>query len=409
MADPVEAELYLRRQAERALQQGEREGPFGGTVSTAATALVAVGALTREVAAEVMADHSLALFLRERGAPSFHSGQGVGVVAALNPPRVVACDAVVDLPAGQLTVLYVALRADSTIIAVSGDRPMTHLPGNPFPQVSISDDQGQHGMAMFSGSEGAHGIEGTLEVSPGLARNTSWLDLGGSRIPLSPSAPAEVSVSLEPLPQQEPALAHLWRQIAGAHRLRGVGFHGPGPDLEGAIDALAAVDAVDRDSPELAQVRAVASALTGQGLTGPLPEPWQTLIRNARRSPDQRTPRTAALGVATPAIDGVVVVIEAVTWGRSGLTARVEASPAIALGGAFSALGVERLTWWAEDDLGGVYLGGVITSQTRPEYSAATVEFWPALDPLARELRLMPTGTSHRAVVRVALAAGTGP
>ncbi|MHB8312746.1 MAG: hypothetical protein ACYDD0_05535, partial [Candidatus Dormibacteria bacterium] len=113
MADPVEAELYLRRQAERALQQGEREGPFGGTVSTAATALVAVGALTREVAAEVMADHSLALFLRERGAPSFHSGQGVGVAATLNPPRVVACDAVIDLPAGQLTVLYVALRADS--------------------------------------------------------------------------------------------------------------------------------------------------------------------------------------------------------------------------------------------------------------------------------------------------------
>ncbi len=69
MADPVEAELYLRRQAERALQQGEREGPFGGTVSTAATALVAVGALTREVAAEVMADHSLALFLRERAPP----------------------------------------------------------------------------------------------------------------------------------------------------------------------------------------------------------------------------------------------------------------------------------------------------------------------------------------------------
>ena len=57
---------------------------------------------------------------------------------------------------------------------------------------------------------------------------------------------------------------------------------------------------------------------------------------------------------------------------------------------------------WA-DDRGHHYLGRPGEWQFSEERSGGQIEFWPALDPAARMLDIMPTTMAARAVIRVPL------
>jgi hypothetical protein len=61
------------------------------------------------------------------------------------------------------------------------------------------------------------------------------------------------------------------------------------------------------------------------------------------------------------------------------------------------------VAWWAADDRGQHYLGQQGDWHSGPDRSGGQIEFWPALDPAARVLDIMPTTMAARAVVRVPL------
>jgi hypothetical protein len=62
-----------------------------------------------------------------------------------------------------------------------------------------------------------------------------------------------------------------------------------------------------------------------------------------------------------------------------------------------------HLTWWAADDLGNHYLGEQSSWGSGDDWCGGAIGFWPALDPRAHRIDLMPTATTARAVIRVPL------
>ena len=63
----------------------------------------------------------------------------------------------------------------------------------------------------------------------------------------------------------------------------------------------------------------------------------------------------------------------------------------------------QHLTWWAADNLGNYYLGEQGSWDPRGGRGRGTIGFWPALDPRASSIDLMPTATTARAVIRLPL------
>jgi hypothetical protein len=61
------------------------------------------------------------------------------------------------------------------------------------------------------------------------------------------------------------------------------------------------------------------------------------------------------------------------------------------------------IEWWAEDDLENSYLGAIGKWGGGADIAEGTVIYWPALDPQATRLRIMPTGSHERAVITVDL------
>jgi hypothetical protein len=61
------------------------------------------------------------------------------------------------------------------------------------------------------------------------------------------------------------------------------------------------------------------------------------------------------------------------------------------------------MAWWAADDCGHHYLGRQGEWHASEDRSGGQVEFWPALDPAARVLDIMPTTMTARAMIRVPL------
>ena len=416
MLEPAEAELYLRLLAERVLLDGEPQHLAGGSVPSAAAALVAVGAIKTELAEDIVRDFDLACMLRGRG------GSGMAFRARMQappsaspgkapkPPRVVPCRAKLDLSWGTVKVRYVMLSDELTTIGITGSETATGSfarPGQP-PQVQLSDDQGTTVTARFSGSLGP-ALDGVLTCDPPLSRRTRWIDFSVGRIDLPETDQVAPEVRLEQLPQTDPALAHLWRQLATTR--------GPIPasnDLGAAIEALVAVGAVDGGSAELDQLRTVAETVgTGwhsMGLRGqpahsqvPLPEPWHSLAATRRKASGQGPVGVLAVGAVTPPVDGTVVVVEALVSNREGFMLNVTTTPGTSVFGPILNSPGDPLAWWAEDDRGGVYLGGPGSWGGRPGHSRGTIQFWPALDPHCRELRILPTGQTQRAVIPITL------
>src|SRR5262249_40621754 len=92
MLDSAEAELYLRMFVERVLVDGVRRRDVAGvmsggyTPSAAAAALVAVGAIKRELAEEILIDFDLACTLRGGGGPGVASRARASMQAPPSAP-----------------------------------------------------------------------------------------------------------------------------------------------------------------------------------------------------------------------------------------------------------------------------------------------------------------------------------
>jgi hypothetical protein len=265
----------------------------------------------------------------------------------------------------------------------------------------VTDDHGTTSADSFSGGGDNTEWQGQFEVRPPLAPGTAWIDVYGERIELPASSPGRADVRVESQPDGDPAHGYLWTRLASLAEFRSA------DGMETAIGALVAAGALAPGDPAIAAVRAVAAGLfAGAGTTpasrAALPEPWRSML--ARRGRGGGPQGLAVAGATTPPFDGITVAVLAVRSADEGFSADVEVVPAL-MHWHWSGEGVDTplVAWWAADDRGQHYLGQQGDWHSGPDRSGGQIEFWPALDPAARVLDIMPTTMAARAVVRVPL------
>ena len=406
-----EAELYLRLAGERALL-GSGAGWWNGGIYAAANALWAVGVVERDLAQQVVDEYMFAVALREEGhAQHFVRRRSFGTHPGYTPRplsqrRHVPCAARIALGADELYVRYVSLAQDNTRIGVTLRRRSSrrtaghafmHASGGP-PHIKLNDDRGNTTTAHFSGGGSDTEWEGQFTADQPLAADTAWVEIEGERVELV-DRPLDVEVRVEPLEEADDALRHLWHAVASAGR-----FHRTGDDVAVAIDALVAAGRLDADDPGLKDVRAVAAAIHEGGRPPrrqELSEPWKSLF--ARRRANGPAGRIA-VGAVTPEFDGFSVALMSIDSTSEGFSAEVEQSGGR---GGFSPFEVEvgagRLVWWAADDRGNRYLGQMGSWSGSNGNAQGQIEFWPALDPEATRLSVMPTTEKSRCVIEFPL------
>ena len=437
-----DAELHLRLAGEGMLvnRPGEDSGSWESPLDAAAHALVAVGALPAATAQTIVDDYYLAVSFRSGEDAQYLYHRRMRQQAAAGPAgaapgepgrfRALSCGQLIEQPWGQLLVNYVVLSADATVLHVTM-RPSAALGGRfgrinpaalvrgitpPQPavhpitagvpgQLTFTDDRGTSVTAGFSGGGSDTEWTGEFEARPGLALDTGWIDVLGQRIELVDDPGSGVEVWVEPVAEQDPGRRYLQARLAMLLQA-----HEDTP-LDSTIDALVAAGALAADDPAIAEARAVARqhARGGSGGSGGsggrrrLAEPWRSLLAGGGRGgagPDGRV----MVGVATPAFDGVTVALLAVQSTGDEFTADVELSPGLPHWHAgLTRVDEPMLIWWAADDRGGHYLGQPSGWHSAPERAGGQIEFWPALDPAAIRLDIMPTTVTQRAVIRVPL------
>jgi len=407
-----DAEAYLRAVGERWEPERYEPGVLCNPVLAAtAAALVAVDAITLEHAQAIIADYSPA---PAPGADRSHPISAAAAQDAASPPpdtarlRVAPCDQVIDQPWGRLTIRYVVFTDQATSLRVTL-RPDESQPASLItflPQarrVSIADARGTTAAAEFSGGH-RHGEldwHGHYQARPPLAADTPWIELLGEQIQLT-AEPASSQAWTEPLPAQDPATRHLWERVATLND-----FHNPHLALEATIAALAITGAIPADGSAADTARAALAVLrpgdaSPTGVPGDLPGPWHSLL--ARWGRTGGPVATIPVGAITPSFDGVTTAVIDLESRDEHFSISVELVPQARTGLPYRDLPAQQhLTWWAADNLGNYYLGEQGSWDPRGGRGRGTILFWPALDPRASSIDLMPTATTARAVIRVPL------
>lgn len=110
---------------------------------------------------------------------------------------------------------------------------------------------------MFSGSGRIGGSvwHGQYETHPRLAADTAWIEVLGERLELT-AEPAVIQTWTEPLPEQDPAIRHVWERVATIND-----FHDPHLALEATIAALVAAGALPKGAPVIDDARAALAVL----------------------------------------------------------------------------------------------------------------------------------------------------
>jgi hypothetical protein len=410
-----DGERYLRLLGERWVKKGgaARRPPRSPVLAAAAAALVAVDAMTLEAAQAVVGEYDLSQGQGRHDPVSAKPGRPAAPV----PPgtgelRVVPCERVIDQPGGRLTLHYVAFTSHATTIRTDLrlDEPPPRQPHpDPLPawarQLSVTDSRGTTAEAVFSGSGliGGSVWHGQYETHPQLAADTAWIELLGERLDLA-AEPAVIQTWTEPLPEQDPAIRHVWERVATIND-----FHDLHLALEATIAALVAAGALPAGAPVIDDARAALAVLRPRGAAPAAPPaapaaPWRSLL--ARWGQAGGPVRTIAVGAVTPSFDGVTAAVVALESRAEHFGITVELAPGVRTGLPYGDLpGQPYLTWWAADDLGNYYLGEQGSWNPGADRSWGTIGFWPALDQRATRIDLMPTAATTRAVIRVPCAA----
>jgi hypothetical protein len=430
------AELYLRLAGERALLDPGPGGdpPEHAALETAAHALVAVGAMTAAAAQAIVNDYDLATAYRTGQHYRHHlalrraARRAPAPVPALPALRAAPCHRLIEQPWGQLILRYVVLSDEVTVLHVTmrpvpppdvrsrtaayrgrlaggGPRPRGpggHRIGLGLPgQLTVADDRGTTSTASFSGGGSNTEWHGEFQARPPLAPDTAWIDVYGERIELPGSSSGHAEVRVEPRPDGDPAHGYLRVKLASL-----VESHSADA-LETAIEALVAAGTLPAADPAIAEVRAVADGLFAGRAAAPgsamaLPEPWRSML--ARRGRGGGPQGQVVVGATTPPFDGITLAILAVRSAEESFTADVEVVPGLThWHRTGDAVDTPMVAWWAEDDRGHHYVGQQGEWHSSPDRSGGQIEFWPALDPAARVLDIMPTTMAARAVIRVPL------
>jgi hypothetical protein len=210
-------------------------------------------------------------------------------------------------------------------------------------------------------------------------------------------------VSIDELPEQPAAHAHLWRRLAvrnDFHELE---------SLDPAIEALLAAGALEPDDPVVDEVRTVREAMQGHPRMQSngrgrrqVPQPWRSLL--SRQGREDGAEGTIALSAVTPEFDGFSVAVSSVESRSDGFQIEVDMTGGPEEREPFgSSVRPRQLAWWAEDDRGNHYLGHIQSWRGGEDHDSCDLHFWPPLHPRASKLRIMPTAEKSRAVITVRL------
>lgn len=396
-------ELFLRLAAERAILNPERDAGFPRGIRPAvmASAFCAVGLLDEATARSVVGDYLTALALRKfhHGHLSFpESNDERDLTVELRPEPVAACDGRLRIRGvGHLVPHYVVFGEDHSRIEVDlvGSETL------PSPRVTVTDGRGNSTPGTFNLGGHAGSWRGQLVTMRPLAPGSPWLKLNRTTIPLHPGG--DVPVTLEALPAESPAEQHL--RISAAAAVAGhKWFPHMADNLEATYEALFAAGMIDAESHTMAELRVVAGTFPMHPNQPPppadLPDPWRSLV--VRREAGPGPEGAMAIGVVTPPIDGVTVKMDGLVTRPEGFEVRVTTSPAVDLTHRNDLDPAMRpqIIWWAHDDLGGHYIGGMGNVWlTGRGIGTGAIRFRPPLNPRARTLTLTPTGRTSRAAI----------
>jgi hypothetical protein len=257
----------------------------------------------------------------------------------------------------------------------------------------LEDDTGKWKQARRESEQMGGPWTGRFATAEPLSRATKYLDIGGRRMMLQPEDPPPTVSCHEIATDRLPAayLHHLAAVTGGAH------FPYVG-QAEQVAEAFRACGLIAPNDPVLDEIAGIAS-LVRKAPSAATPDRWASLSRGT-------TPRrqgTLLLCVTTPVLEGAAVCLLSLacnsetfvvdTWQFGGTPPMswewVHPSPPLA--------------WWAQDDLGGWYLGNGTGFSGPDDNWRTAVSFSPPLDASASRLHIMPTALSSYAVVDVDL------
>jgi hypothetical protein len=408
-------------------------------VSSLASVLAGVGAISAQTESDVVADFTFALaargrieaeamlgdfgFFRHRMAgPSSRHPAPTGPPIAI-PVGVAASAEIRDIPIRVYLGVLVFDQGDATltlhVMFASESFQHDHHHIDPLYEalsdIHAVDDRGGSYEAHFSGGGGDGKWEGRLHLTPAPPAGLRWLDVtlpGDSvvRIPMD-TPPADLRVRTEAvtttaadrLLDAQTAQLLLGSTTGAAELLTGEYE----PNLAGMAADLLAAGVVTTSSESLRRLVG-AAVLLGVQLPGSLaaiepaslPQDWLSLRARA----DREGGPTGIISVAAvlPEVDGTRCVIGDLLSDAGSATMHVHARgwrDSRHRGG----LRIEEFWWTARDDLGGWYVLGDVGGSYSDGEADLELGFSPALDSQARALDVILTGATAQVSVTVPL------
>ncbi len=437
---------HLRRRVRRRLPQrfrGRSHEPSPAEacaerVGALASVLAAVGAISTQTEAEVVADFAFALAARSRlepdallgdfgfsshrlagrgrphpapGAPPVARPVGLAAAGEVEGVRVRFYLGVLVFDQGSVTLTMQARFPPEAFEHDHYTDPMFHA----LSEVRAIDDRGGTYQAHFSGGGGAGTWEGRLHLIPPPAAGLRWLDVtlpGASAVRVRmDTPPADLRVTAEPVTMTA-AERLIDAQAAGlllasttdaAQLLSGEDT----PNVARIAADLLAAGVITTSSKSLRRL-AGAAARFGVRLPGSLaaiqpadlPADWLSLRARAGRTggPTGVIP----VGAVLPEVDGARCVIGDLSSDADSATVQVHARgwPEFWHEGG---LRIEQFRWTARDDLGGWYVLDHSGGSYSDDEADLDFRFSPALDSRARLLDIILTGTTTQVSVTVPL------
>ncbi|HEY2593968.1 MAG TPA: hypothetical protein VGK33_08710, partial [Chloroflexota bacterium] len=393
-----------------------------------AAVLAAVGAITAQTEADLVADFAFALAARGRiepnalladhGFPSHWMRQHAGTHSPpAGPPRAypVGVFANGEVEGVAIRFYFGVLVCDQGSVTVTMQAKFPpeslehdHRHRDPMfdalNDIRAVDDRGGTYSADFSGGGGGGNWDGRLELTPAPPAGLRWLDVtlpGASvvRVPMDTPA-ADLRITTETvttaaadrfLDAQTPHL-----MVASAADAVAILAEDSTPNVFSMAADLLAAGLVTTTSGSLRRLVA-AAAHFGARLPSALaaiepaelPADWLSLSRRAER--EDGPTGIIAVAAVLPEVDGVQCVIGELSSDTDSATMRVHARgwPEDRHRGG---LGVEPFSWTARDDLGGAYLLGISGWGQSDGEADLDLQFSPALDSQARALDITLMG-----------------
>jgi hypothetical protein len=282
-------------------------------------------------------------------------------------------------------------------------------------ETSAVDDRGSSYQADFSGGGGAGEWDGRFQLSPTPPPGVRWLDMtlpGAPVVRVSLDAPSrDLRITTEQITTSAADRfldGQTMELFSYGTRAAWTGEdEGEEPTLFWLASHLLAAGVLTTDSPSLRRLAAVA-AQTGKHLPGQLsliepdalPADWLSLQAAADRhdSPAGVIPVAAVL----PEVDGAQCVIAELVSEADCATLQVLCTgwPEPRRHGRVR---IEQFSWSARDDLGDRYVSQEGSWSYSNGHADLDLRFCPAINPQARELDIILTGTTTQVTVTVLL------